>query len=133
MGSIVITSLPLKRLTLQVYAPKLLFFFYAGMEKVKLRLNLKKTVDRSFFINMREALSLSSKFDIDIEDSSHHALVSSKTKVDDERPRKRALFFDAFISICHPSYVKLKGNKCFTKMMVKEMMKKKTTDLKDVA
>ncbi|GJT78671.1 F-box protein-like protein [Tanacetum coccineum] len=169
LGSIVITSLPLKRLTLQfwvdimtidvqVYAPKLLFFFYAGREtvpslsfpiiapeEIKLRLNLKKTVDRSFFIKMREALSLSSKFYIDIEDSSHHALVSSKTKVDDlrrrvsfpvtnvqqlsvttfsdERPRKRALFFDAFFSICHPSYVKLKGNKCFTKMMVKEMIK----------
>ncbi|GJQ94564.1 peroxisomal membrane protein 11B [Tanacetum coccineum] len=36
---------------------------------------------------MREALSLSSKFDIDIEDSSHHARVSSKTKVDDLRRR----------------------------------------------
>ncbi|GJV48331.1 putative F-box/LRR-repeat protein isoform X2 [Tanacetum coccineum] len=179
LESIVITSLPLKRLTLQfwvdimtidvqVYAPKLLFFFYAGREtvpslsfpiiapeEIKLRLNLKKTIDVSFLINKRKHIRLSSKFDIDIEDSSHHALVSSKTKVDDlrrrvsfpvtnvqqlsvttfsdERPRKRALFFDAFFSICHPSYVKLKGNKCFTKMMVKEMMKKKTTDLKDVA
>ncbi|GJT95088.1 F-box/LRR-repeat protein [Tanacetum coccineum] len=78
LGSIVITSLPLKRLTLQfwvdimtidvqVYAPKLLFFFYAGREtvpslsfpiiapeEIKLRLNLKKTIDRSFFIKRLE-------------------------------------------------------------------------------
>nr|GEV76818.1 hypothetical protein [Tanacetum cinerariifolium] len=131
-----------------------LSFPITAPEEIKLRLYLKKTVDRSFFIKMRETLSLSSKFDIDIKDSSHHALVCLKTKVDDlrrrvsftntnvqqlsvttfsERPRKRAQFFDAIFSICHPSYVKLIGNKCFTKMMVKEMMKKRTTDLKDVA
>nr|GEX20437.1 hypothetical protein [Tanacetum cinerariifolium] len=179
LESIVITSLTLKRLTLQfwvdimtidvqVYAPKLLFFFYnatetvpslsfpiTAPEEIKLRLYLKKTVDRSFFIKMREALSLSSKFDIDIKDSSHHALVCLETEVDDlrrrvsfpvnnvqqlsvttfsdEQPRKLAQFFDAFFSICHPSYVKLIGNECFTQMMAKEMLKKRTTNLKDVA
>ncbi|GJT10747.1 hypothetical protein Tco_0857789 [Tanacetum coccineum] len=179
LESIVITSFPLKRLTLrfwvdimtidvQVYAPKLLFFFYDGRvtvpslsfpiiapAEIKLGFILKNTVDHSFFIKMREALSLTSKFDIDIEVDDRKALVSSKTKVDDlrrrvsfpvtnvqqlslitfsnERQWKHTQFFDAFFSICHPSYVKLKCNKCFTKMMVKEMMKKKTSDLKDVA
>ncbi|GKB99318.1 F-box protein-like protein [Tanacetum coccineum] len=199
LESIVITSLPLKRLTLrfwvdinaidvQVYAPKLLFFFYDGREtvpslsfpmiapaEIKLGFMLKNTVDNSFFIKMREALSLSSKFDIDIIFVSHKALVSLKIKVDDlrrwvsfpvtnvqqvslrtfrdERLWERTQFFDAFFSICHPSYVNAR-HKCFTKIMVKEMMKKKgnkwftnlvtvpthrskkkkkTTDLKDVA
>ncbi|GJZ52290.1 hypothetical protein Tco_0606805 [Tanacetum coccineum] len=111
LESIVITSLPLKRLTLrfwvdimtidvQVYAPKLLFFFYDGRvtvpslsfpiiapAEIKLGFILKNTVDHSFFIKIREALSLSSKFDIDIIVMIHKALVSSKTKVDDLRRR----------------------------------------------
>nr|GEX10111.1 hypothetical protein [Tanacetum cinerariifolium] len=111
LESIVITSLTLKRLTLQfwvdimtidvqVYALKLLFFFYnatetvpslsfpiTAPEEIKLRQYLKKTVDRSFFIKVREALSLSSKFDIDIKDSSHHALVCLETEVGDLRRR----------------------------------------------
>ncbi|GKD22784.1 F-box protein-like protein, partial [Tanacetum coccineum] len=137
LESIVITSLPLKRLTLE---------FWVDIRTIDVQVYAPK-----------ESTQFIKQFDIDIEDSSHHALVSSKTKVDDLRRRVsfpvtnvqqlsvttfsmnategggRALFFDAFFSICHPSYVKLKGNKCFTKMMVKEMMKKKTTDLKDVA
>nr|GEX02571.1 hypothetical protein [Tanacetum cinerariifolium] len=178
LESIVITSLPLKRLTLrlwvdimtidvQVYAPKLPFFFYDGNEmvpslsfpiiapeEIKLGFILKNTVDDSFFIMLREALRLSSKFNIDILHSSH-ALVSFKTKVNDLRMRvsfpvtnvqqlslatfsderrlwKRTHFFDAFFSIYHPSYVKARY-KFFTKIMVKEMMKKKTIDLKDIA
>ncbi|XP_071709765.1 F-box protein At5g03100-like isoform X2 [Rutidosis leptorrhynchoides] len=54
--------------------PSLMFLSSNVPEYIKLELHLFHTVDRSFFLTMRELLSLSSKFDIEISNMSYEPL-----------------------------------------------------------
>nr|GEV76659.1 hypothetical protein [Tanacetum cinerariifolium] len=109
-------------------------------------------MDHSFFLKMREALNLSSKFDINIihyndNEQQEDSLVPSNIDVDDLKTRfpshvtnlqlslaassdarlwEHSRFFDACFSICRPSYIKS------PKPAVRKMIEGKTIDLKDV-
>ncbi|GKA88795.1 hypothetical protein Tco_0810559, partial [Tanacetum coccineum] len=93
----------LKRLTLicqskktdvKVFAPNLLFFCFIGNlipslvfpaiapEQIRLRLTLIIPIDHLFLLEMREALDLSSKYDIEILDKSSRLLVPLVFKFD---------------------------------------------------
>ncbi|GJZ58282.1 F-box protein-like protein, partial [Tanacetum coccineum] len=98
-----ITCYSLKRLTLicqskktdvKVFAPNLLFFCFIGNaipslvfpaiapEQIRLRLTLIIPIDHLFLLEMREALDLSSKFDIEILDKSSRLLVPLDFELD---------------------------------------------------
>lgn len=115
LPQLVITSDSLKWLTLdayergplsvQVYAPSLLSFTYTGLhmipglsfpsiapEHINLTFTRREPMDHSFFLKMREALNLSSKFDINIihyndNELQEDSLVPSNIDVDDLKTR----------------------------------------------
>ncbi|GJT59225.1 F-box protein-like protein [Tanacetum coccineum] len=145
-----ITCVSLKRLiikvrhdypfSLYVFAPKLLFFRYTGdvtipsflflpvaPQQIELNLKLRKPIDICFFLKIREALNLSSKFsikistscdfikqfDVDISDM-RRQLPCPATNVQQlsfracpgEELWGHSEFFDSFFSICNPSFLK---------------------------
>nr|GEV28201.1 hypothetical protein [Tanacetum cinerariifolium] len=129
-----------QQIKLQVYAPNLLRYSHASMamptllfltippKQIELSLRLYNPIDELFFIKMREALELSSKFNINILAYGDGVLVPA-FNIDDMRTIlpfpatifeelvffitdinsvlwENSLLFDAFFSICHPIYVK---------------------------
>ncbi|GJW93768.1 F-box protein-like protein [Tanacetum coccineum] len=144
-----ITSLTLRRLMLifspdeeikvQVYAPNLLtytdlsstvpilLFTTTPPEQIELLFSLRISIDESFFLKLREALKLSSKFNIQmsgfrfgvsdlfIVDDVKTIVSHPATKVDQLLLKQHtnnnvswenSLLFDAVFSICHPIYAK---------------------------
>ncbi|GKB51532.1 hypothetical protein Tco_0902285 [Tanacetum coccineum] len=91
-------------------------------QKIELCLQLTNPIDELFFLKVREALELSSKFNISIMDSEHEVLVPfdvdilpfPATNVEEVVFLKQfecalwenSLLFDAVFSIYHPMYVK---------------------------
>ncbi|KAL7604145.1 hypothetical protein Lser_V15G15054 [Lactuca serriola] len=167
-----ITCASMKRLSLlwcphmlidvKVYAPKLVFFYFSGettmprllfpeivLEEIQIELSLiRRPMDNSFFLKMREAFTLSRKCDIqiqihgilasdinlDLDDQRRRVpfpamnvqRVSLRTFSDDGLWRDSSPFFDAFFMICHPKHVEdqsLNNNSHFCKLM---MLEKKT-------
>lgn len=163
-----ITCFSLKRLklsllertqvNLQVYAPSLLFFYCESEtvpilsflainpEQIELKLFLRDPIDCSFFLNMRKlALTLSSKFDIDIRSAYSAVPVRSNINFDDLKRdplpstnlqnislhlysdsryfEDHSEIFDGFFLICHPSYIvayrdrPFKENKLYKQMV----------------
>ncbi|GJV17012.1 reverse transcriptase domain-containing protein [Tanacetum coccineum] len=145
-----ITCVSLKRLIIkarldrplrvQVAAPKLLFFSYTCgraipsllfatpvPDQILLNLELLDPIDVCFFLNLRETLKLSSRFNIkvitrydilkqfviDIDDLRRQVpcpamnvqLLSFKTSAGEDLWRNSE-FFDSFFSICNPSNIK---------------------------
>ncbi|GKC68865.1 hypothetical protein Tco_1114748 [Tanacetum coccineum] len=176
-----ITCVSLKRLDLilwqhteahlQIYAPKLLLFGYKGFiipklsfpnivpKQINLKLLLNGPVDHLFFLKMREALSLSSGFDIEISYWSSDIVVPLNIDIDNlrrkvpypatnvrqllveidfgERMGEYLQFIDTFFSICHPNYVRVYRDKPSKdinsyKQMVKWMIEKKIPEVIDV-
>nr|GEV86795.1 hypothetical protein [Tanacetum cinerariifolium] len=104
-----ITCPPLKRLfirpspitEIKVYAPKLHVFHYDGSvmpslvfpaiapAQIKLQLHILKTDDKLFFVNIAEALKLSSEFDIKIMTERFDLEESLEIDMDDLRTRFR--------------------------------------------
>ncbi|GJV86899.1 putative F-box/LRR-repeat protein isoform X2 [Tanacetum coccineum] len=144
-----ITSLTLRRLMLifspdeeikvQVYAPNLLTYTHLSStvpillftttppEQIELLFSLRISIDESFFLKLREALKLSSKFNIQM--SGFRFGVSDLFNVDDVKTIvshpatnveqlllkqhtnnnvswENSLLLDAVFSICHPIYAK---------------------------
>ncbi|GJV86901.1 hypothetical protein Tco_1530839 [Tanacetum coccineum] len=144
-----ITSLTLRRLMLifspdeeikvQVYAPNLLTYTHLSStvpillftttppEQIKLLFSLRISIDESFFLKLREALKLSSKFNIQM--SGFRFGVSDLFNIDDVKTIvsypatnveqlllkqhtnnnvswENSLLLDAVFSICHPIYAK---------------------------
>ncbi|GKB56022.1 putative F-box/LRR-repeat protein isoform X2 [Tanacetum coccineum] len=180
METLSITSGSLKRLILrlldkrpiniQVHAPHLLYLSYTSttsMAKVlfqsmvpeqidvEMNLDIISIHDYSLFLNMREALNIPSRFNIEINFSridnhprppmldvnylrrrvlfpaTNVQQLSIKTNPD-ERLWEHSPIFDALFWICHPKYVKIcrhvpfKENNYFWKLVVNWMMEKKT-------
>ncbi|KAI3521675.1 hypothetical protein L1887_11147 [Cichorium endivia] len=164
-----ITCASMKRLSLQscthnlvavkVYAPKLGFFSFSGTTmpsllfpaivveqiQIELSLSISRPLKDSFFLKMREALKLSSKCDIKIDDIRP---LDSDFDLDDLRRRipfpamnvQQLLFiadpvegvssfFDALFFICHPKHVVVSFPNSFNQfwMLMREVMEKKTT------
>ncbi|GJZ79564.1 hypothetical protein Tco_0644401 [Tanacetum coccineum] len=128
-----------QQIKVQVYAPNLLRYSHASMamptlwfltippKQIELSLRLYNPIDELFFLKMREALELSSKFNINILAYGDGVLVPA-FNIDDMRTIlpfsativeelvffitinsvlwENSLLFDAFFSICHPIYVK---------------------------
>ncbi|GJT47308.1 F-box protein-like protein [Tanacetum coccineum] len=180
METLSITSGSLKRLILrlldkrpiniQVHAPHLLYLSYTSttsMAKVlfqsmvpeqidvEMNLDIISIHDYSLFLNMREALNIPSRFNIEINFSridnhprppmldvnylrrrvlfpaTNVQQLSIKTNPD-ERLWEHSPIFDALFWICHPKYVKIcrhvpfKEDNYFWKLVVNWMMEKKT-------
>ncbi|KAL4582433.1 hypothetical protein LXL04_006982 [Taraxacum kok-saghyz] len=120
----------------QIYAPKLLSFSFSGYDhpdllfpvssltQIELSFRLRHPFDVSFFVKLREALTLSPKcniciitykmpLDIDIDDLRRRLLFPPATNVQqldfgvvyENDPRERSPFFDALFEICHPKHV----------------------------
>ncbi|GKD64673.1 hypothetical protein Tco_1306781, partial [Tanacetum coccineum] len=128
-----------QQIKVQVYAPNLLCYSHTSMamptllfltippKQIELSLRLYNPIDELFFLKMREALELSSKFNINILAYGDGVLVPA-FNIDDMRTIlpfpativeelvffitinsvlwENSLLFDAFFSICHPIYVK---------------------------
>lgn len=163
-----LASVSNKLMNIQIYASKLLYFSYEGWQmpsllfpsstpahiKLILRLRNSHPVDLSFFLKVREALDLSSNFDIEIKDD----FVPLNIDLDDLRRMvpfparnvqqlsfgkklekklwKHLPLLDFLFSICYPPYVKAfyrssNGKNYWYAQMV-EMMEKKTCDLKEI-
>ncbi|GJT47307.1 F-box protein-like protein [Tanacetum coccineum] len=155
----------------QIYAPKLLLFGYKGFiipklsfpnivpKQINLKLLLNGPVDHLFFLKMREALSLSSGFDIEISYWSSDIVVPLNIDIDnlrrkvpypatnvrqllveidfEERMGEYLQFIDTFFSICHPNYERVYRDKPSKdinsyKQMVKWMIEKKMPEVIDV-
>ncbi|GKA66579.1 hypothetical protein Tco_0766387 [Tanacetum coccineum] len=127
--------------------PSCLLFRTTAPEQVKVTFNQWEYLGRSYFLKMREALDLSSKFDINIRSANLDSVVCVNIDVDDLRRRvlfpvgnvqltlatdldeqawKKSQFFDAFFFICHPSYIRS------SYQVIRKMMEGNTTDLKEV-
>ncbi|KAL4582428.1 hypothetical protein LXL04_006977 [Taraxacum kok-saghyz] len=120
----------------QICAPKLLSFSFSGYDhpdllfpvssltQIELSFRLRHPFDVSFFVKLREALTLSPKcnicittykmpWDIDIDDLRRRLLLPPATNVqqldfqmyDDKCLQQRSPFFEAFFEICHPKHV----------------------------
>ncbi|XP_042753919.1 putative F-box/LRR-repeat protein At3g28410 isoform X2 [Lactuca sativa] len=162
---LVLHSCPHTLIDLQVHAPKLLIFDLSGetlpslsfpvssLKQLRVSLGIERLVDASFFLNMREALSLSHKCDldiqfnspldvnIDIDDLRTRLMFPPATNVqelrfqttEDECMWEQSPFFDAFFEICHPKCVYAKPddhfnhNNHFCRLMLREVLEKKTT------
>ncbi|KAL7584105.1 hypothetical protein Lser_V15G46184 [Lactuca serriola] len=162
---LVLHSCPHTLIDLQVHAPKLLIFDLSGetlpslsfpvssLKQLRVSLGIERPVDASFFLNMREALSLSHKCDldiqfnspldvnIDIDDLRTRLMFPPATNVqelrfqttEDECMWEQSPFFDAFFEICHPKCVYAKPddhfnhNNHFCRLMLREVLEKKTT------
>ncbi|GJX24916.1 hypothetical protein Tco_0231212 [Tanacetum coccineum] len=173
-----ITSVSLKRLTLclyvnehiniQVYASKLHYFSYDGRKMpsllfpsktpahIKLILRFSKScpVDVSYFLKVREALDLSSNFDIetiydfvpldiDLDDlrrmvpfPARNVQQLSFGKYCERKLWNHSPLFDFLFAICHPCYVKTyyrtSNDKNYLYKQMVEMKEKKAHDLKDI-
>ncbi|GJZ47915.1 F-box protein-like protein [Tanacetum coccineum] len=181
LETIDITCDSLKRLTLKfcerkqirihVYASKLLYFSYDGLtvpsllfpsstpERITLILNFNpsNSIDLPFFLKLREALSLTSNFEIEIkniyshvpplninvDDIKRRVMFPSRNvqqlsfkQTADERMWTHSTIFDLFFSICYPRFVKVyyieRINNYMYKQTARKMMEKKRPELKDV-
>ncbi|GKB75357.1 hypothetical protein Tco_0942252 [Tanacetum coccineum] len=126
------------QIKVQVYAPNLPFYTHESTtlppsllfpisppQKIELSLQLNESIDEEFFLKMREALELSSKFNVtifsscgvlvpfDIDDVKTILLFLATSveelvfiKQFDNAFWENSLLFDAVFSICHPIYVK---------------------------
>ncbi|GJT05852.1 hypothetical protein Tco_0840314 [Tanacetum coccineum] len=157
-----------KQMNIHIYASKLLYFSYEGRKipsllfpsktpaeiKLVLRLHKSYPIDQSFFIKVREALDLSSNFDIKIKNN----FVPLNIDLDDLRRMvpfparnvqllsfgehldtklwKHSPLFDFIFSICCPQYVKAyywsSNGKNYRYDQMMRMMEQKTCDLKDI-
>ncbi|KAI3511890.1 hypothetical protein L1887_19050 [Cichorium endivia] len=157
----------LRLIDVQVYAPKLLSFLFRGymlpsflfpvstLNQTTFNLDLGMPLDASFFLKMREALTLSTKCevcitadnfikrtsDIDLDDLRTRLPFPPANNVQrlefqmiDDECRPRSPFLDAFFEICHPKYVFAKPNVAsgppinhFFQVMLREVLEKKKT------
>ncbi|GKC46668.1 F-box protein-like protein [Tanacetum coccineum] len=149
MDNLDIKCVSLKRLAIKVrqrhpicvhvFAPELITFRYTGgvtihsflfsaipPKQVELNLKLKMPIDMSFFLNLRETLNLSSKFNVKIS-TSCELIKQFNVDIDDLRVQVpypalnvqqlsfgacpgedlwgQSEFFDSFFSICSPGYI----------------------------
>ncbi|XP_023738056.1 uncharacterized protein LOC111886047 [Lactuca sativa] len=151
---------------IQIYAPKLLDFIFVGytlpsfkfpnstlLVQTKFVLTLDTPLDASFFLKMREALTLSAKchvsitiknykpsLDIDLVDLRTRLLFPPANNVQqlefqmvEAEDECRTPFFDAFFEICHPKHVFAKPEVAsghtnhFFQLMLREVLEKKKT------
>ncbi|KAL4582448.1 hypothetical protein LXL04_006997 [Taraxacum kok-saghyz] len=159
-----------KKLTdVHIYAPKLRYFSFTGynllpnllfpistsLRKIELSLRVNLPIDASFFVKMREALTIAPKcnicityhnfgiiqLDIDMADLRRRLLFPPATNVQqlefvtnwDDCLWERSPFFDAFFEICHPMHViarpdtHFRRKNHFSRLMLKEVLENKGT------